>query len=138
MDESLREQFAAFMEGDGFDQCLAGLELVAAGGGHVRARLVVGRRVQNFAGGLHGGAIATLVDVVGTFAIVTADKDGRPGVSTDLNVSYCGPAIPDEAIVVEARVLRAGKSFAFVSVEVTREGDGKLVAQGRMTKFLGA
>src|SRR5688572_17387229 len=116
MNDELKQQFEAFMGGDGYDQGLKGLTLLEAGSGQVKARLVVTTRVQNVAGGFHGGAIATLVDVVGTFAIVTADKDGRPGVTTDLNVTYLGPAVPDEAVVIDARVLRAGRSFSFVEV----------------------
>ena len=93
--------------------------------------------VQNVAGSLHGGAIATLVDRAGTVAIVTADRDGRPGVTTDLNVSYFAPAPAGSTVVAEARVLKAGKTLAYVTVDIRRVTDGVLVAQGRMTKFQG-
>jgi len=74
--------------------------------------------------------------VVGTLAIMTADRDGRPGVSTDLNVSWLSPAPGGSTVLVEATVLKSGRTLAFVQVDVRREQDGVLVAQGRMTKFL--
>lgn len=121
----------------GYDRSLAGIELLAAGDGHAKARLVVTEPVENVGGNLHGGAIATIVDGVGTVAIMTGDRQGRPGVTTDLNVSYFSPAPDGSAVVAEAVALKTGRTLAFVSVDVRREKDGALVAQGRMTKFLG-
>ena len=42
-----------------------------------------------------------------------------------------------EFVVVEATVLKSGRTLAFVSVDLRRESDGVLAAQGRMTKVLG-
>ncbi len=134
MNETLRERLAFFGK-VGFDKSLAGVELLSAGDGKARIRLVVGDAVQNINGTLHGGAVATLVDDAGTLAIMTADREGRPGVSTDLNVSFFAPGTG--AVIAEATVLKSGKTLAFVTVDVRREEDGVLVAQGRMTKHMG-
>ena len=40
-------------------------------------------------------------------------------------------------VLAEATVLKTGRTLAYVSVDVKREQDGVLVAQGRMTKFMG-
>lgn len=136
MDDKLKERLSWFGQA-GYDRSLAGLELIEAEGGRARVRLPVGEAVQNVNGALHGGAVATLVDVVGTLAIMTADRDHRPGVSTDLNVSWFSPAPGGATVLVEASVLKSGRTLAFVQVDVRREKDGVLVAQGRMTKFLG-
>jgi len=101
----------------------------------VRMRLAVDERVQNLNGKLHGGASATLVDIAGTLAIMTADRDGRAGVSTDLNVSYVAPG--EGVVLIDARVIKSGRTLAFVAVDIRRESDGVLVAQGRMTKAMG-
>ena len=114
-----------------------GARVVSYGDGEARLEMEVVPSVQNVAGSLHGGAIATLVDRAGTVAIVTADRDGRPGVTTDLNVSYFAPAPAGSTVVAEARVLKAGKTLAYVTVDIRRVTDGVLVAQGRMTKFQG-
>ena len=47
---------------------------------------------QNRYGTLHGGCIATAVDVVSTAALVTVSPD--PGVSADLSVRYLSRADP--------------------------------------------
>lgn len=132
-----KEHLAAFFGKHGFDRSLAGIELVEAAGGRAKARLVVAEPVQNMGGTLHGGAIATIVDDVGTIAIITGDRNGRPGVTTDLNVSYLAPAPAGAAVLAEATVLKIGRTLAFVAVDLRREEDGVLVAQGRMTKHLG-
>jgi acyl-coenzyme A thioesterase 13 len=119
----------------GFEGALTGCEIVRSGEGHATLRLPVGDTLLNMGGSLHGGAVATLVDVSGTIAIITADRQGRPGVTTDLNVSYFAPG--KGVVVAEARVLKVGRTLAFVAVDVTRESDSVLVGQGRMTKFLG-
>jgi acyl-coenzyme A thioesterase 13 len=79
-----------------------------------------------------------LVDVVGTIAIMTADRDHRPGVSTDLNISWFAPVPKGEHVLVEATVLKTGRTLAFVCVDLRRESDNVLAAQGRMTKALGS
>lgn len=115
-----------------------GFRVVSHGDGKAVCEVDVTPAVQNVSGNLHGGAIATLVDHVGTWAIVSADRQGRPGVTTDLNVSYLAPAPAGATVVAQAAVLKVGKTLAFVTVDVRRKDDGVLVAQGRMTKFQGA
>ena len=122
--------------GTGYNTSL-GARVVSYGNGEARLEMEVAPSVQNVNGTLHGGAIATLVDRAGTVAIITADREGRPGVTTDLNVTYFAPAPSGATVVAEARVLKAGKTLAFVTVDVRRVADGVLVAQGRMTKFQG-
>jgi acyl-coenzyme A thioesterase 13 len=141
MDEAIKQRLQV-LQGmfstatGGFDAVLAGIEVLEAAAGKARMRLVVERPLQNMGGNLHGGAIATLVDDAGTIAIMTADRDGRPGVTTDLNVSYFSAGRAAEAVLVEATVLKAGRTMAYVSVDLRRERDGVLIAQGRMTKFM--
>ena len=114
-----------------------GLEAVSVAPGAVTVRVTVGPELVNIAGSLHGGAAATLVDVVGTFAIITADRHSRFGVSTDLNCSWFAPVQLGDVALVEATVLKCGRSLAFVSADIRRESDGTLCVQGRMTKSLG-
>jgi acyl-coenzyme A thioesterase 13 len=114
-----------------------GLEAVSVDENRVVVRVPVARDLVNTAEKLHGGAAATLVDVVGTLAIINADRDNRFGVSTDLNVSWLAPIGLNDVALVEATVLKAGRTLAFVGVEIRRESDGLLCVQGRMTKSLG-
>jgi acyl-coenzyme A thioesterase 13 len=113
----------------------AGFRLLAHGDGAARMECPVGPATQNVNGDLHGGILATLVDEVGTVALASLDREGRPGVTTDLNVSYLSPGRAPR-VIAEARALKVGRLLGYVQVDVRGE-DGKLVAQGRMTKFMG-
>jgi acyl-coenzyme A thioesterase 13 len=124
--------------GSGFDRALVGLDFIEIGEGRVRACLVVTDAMQNFFGKLHGGAIATLVDDVGTVAIVTADRYRRVGATTDLHVSYLAAAEAGETVSIDAEVLLCGLNLAFVEVTLRRELRGDVLARGRMTKLLGS
>ncbi len=119
----------------GFDRALEGLELLSLEDGVARARLPVSGAVQNPLGTLHGGAIATLVDDIGTLAIMSADAESRPGVTTDLSVSYLRAAPAGAEVTIEGKAAKTGRSLAFVEVELQCEG--KVMALGRMTKFMG-
>ncbi|GMY12673.1 acyl-coenzyme A thioesterase 13-like [Fagus crenata] len=95
----------------------------------------VPQRLLNAGNFLHGGATATLVDLVGSAVIYTV---GPPitGVSVEINVSYLDAAYVDEEIEIEARTLRVGKVIGVVSVEFRKKKTGKIIAQGRHTKYL--
>jgi acyl-coenzyme A thioesterase 13 len=132
----LAERLAKLDSNHGF-HATCGFKTVSHGDGRARCELVVAPAVQNISGFLHGGATASLVDHAGTLAIITADREARPGVTTDLNVTYLAPAPGGSTVVADAVALKVGKTLAFVSVDIRRAEDGVLVAQGRMTKFQG-
>jgi acyl-coenzyme A thioesterase 13 len=131
----VRERLAMLARG-GLDQSM-GLRAISWKDGEGVVELEVTTSVQNINGALHGGATAALVDHAGTLAIVATDRQARPGVTTDLNVSYMAPAPGGSTVVATARVLKIGKTMAYVSVDIVRKHDGILVAQGRMSKFQG-
>ncbi|MSP14995.1 MAG: PaaI family thioesterase [Myxococcales bacterium] len=114
-----------------------GMRLLEWSEGKAKVALDVTPAVANPFGMLHGGMVATLIDHAGTIAILTADRDTRPGVTTDLNITYFLPTPRGDTALAEASVLRAGRTLAMVNVDVRRASDGKLVAQGRMTKYQG-
>jgi acyl-coenzyme A thioesterase 13 len=107
---------------------------VEVGSGRATFECDVDDATRNRMGSLHGGVIATLVDDAGTAAIASADAEGRFGVTTDLNVSYFAAAV-EGTVSARAQVLRAGRTMAFVTVDVV-DAAGRLLAQGRMTKFM--
>ena len=119
----------------GFDSSLSALKVERVGKGEIEALLPVNKAVQNYYKTLHGGCIATVVDVVGTMAMLTQNPT-KPGVSVDLNVSFASAAKADDSVRIKGRVLKAGRKLAFTQVDLYRESDGKLVATGRHTKAL--
>lgn len=47
------------------------------------------------------------------------------------------PARVGDTVVADARVLKRGRTLAFTTVDIVRASDGKLVARGSHTKFVG-
>jgi acyl-coenzyme A thioesterase 13 len=121
----------------GFHHSLHGLDVFEINRGRVRAHLAVNESLMNFFGKLHGGAVATLVDDVGTLAVVTADHFRRAGLTTDLQISYLTPAELGDPLLIEADTLQCGLTLAFVEVTLRHELRKRLIARGRMTKLLG-
>jgi uncharacterized protein (TIGR00369 family) len=99
---------------------LLGLEFVVGGDGTVTVEMPVAPAAFNGSGNLHGGAIATLVDVASGSAAARAGTF-RPGentlVTADLHVRYLGR--PKGSVVrAEARVMRAGRQLIVVECRV--------------------
>ncbi|KAG9139892.1 hypothetical protein Leryth_015267 [Lithospermum erythrorhizon] len=103
--------------------------------GRLLCSFTVSSRLTNSANTLHGGVTASLVDIIGSAAVYTA---GCPvtGVSVEINVSYMDAANVGDEVEIDARTLRVGKSIAVVSVELRKKKTGKIIAQGRHTKYL--
>lgn len=76
---------------------------------------------------VHGGAIASLIDIAGTFAIIAAV--GHDVVTVDLRVDYLRPVMSGD-LLATARPVRVGRSLAVADVEVAAE-NGKIAAVGR-------
>lgn len=110
---------------------LLGLEMVRAAAGEVVVRmpfqpaLLAGDDESGWY--VHGGAIASLIDAAGDFAIIAAVGYDVPTI--DLRIDYLRPAIPG-ALTATARAIKAGRSLAVADVEVAGD-DGTVVAVGR-------
>ncbi len=77
----------------------------------------------------HGGAIASLIDTAGDYAVVMKVGAGVPTVN--FRTDYLRPASNTD-LIATAQVRRAGRSIAVVDIDVHDE-NGKLVAVGRGT-----
>jgi uncharacterized protein (TIGR00369 family) len=74
----------------------------------------------------HGGAIASLIDVAGDFALVLQVGGGVPTIN--LRVDFLRPAVG--RLLATARARRAGRTIGVVDIDVTDDSD-RLVAIGR-------
>jgi uncharacterized protein (TIGR00369 family) len=84
---------------------------------------------------VHGGAIATLVDVAGAAASASgAAPEVGGGATSSLALSYLAPADGVD-LAAEARVIQRGRSQTVSDVEV-RDPSGRLVAKGLVTSRL--
>ena len=84
---------------------------------------------------VHGGAIATLVDIAGAAASASgAPPEMKGGATSSLTLSYLAPADGVD-VVAEAKVIQRGRSQTVSDVEV-RDPAGKLVAKALVTSRL--
>ncbi|XP_053800344.1 acyl-coenzyme A thioesterase 13 [Vidua chalybeata] len=134
--ESLQEAMKYMLESKGFDRVLRKMKLQSATPGKVVCEMKVEEEHTNRGGTLHGGLTATLVDVVSTAALLYTER-AAPGVSVDMNITYTSAAKIGEDILITAQILKQGKTLAFATVDLTNKATGKLIAQGRHTKFIG-
>jgi acyl-coenzyme A thioesterase 13 len=131
---------------------LDGLKVMHVSPGRLLASFPVSQRVTNRYNTLHGGCIATLVDTVSTAALITASD--QTGVSISLSCTYLSPAPLGRALLIDARLVKKGRSIATMHVDlrlmhrpIAQEDDGEevvvgveglpLVAQGVHVKYLG-
>ena len=77
----------------------------------------------------HGGAIASLIDVAGDYALVMKVGGGVPTVN--FRTDYLRPLMNTD-LTATATVRRAGRTIAVVDIDVTND-EGKLCAVGRGT-----
>ena len=97
----------------------------------------VGPDHLNVGGTVHGGVVATLVDVAVGVACHSMDLEGsrRPMATTELNVTFLQPSSTGP-LRCRARIRRRGRSLAVGEAEVT-DGSGRLMALGRATYLVG-
>ncbi|RUS13305.1 HotDog domain-containing protein [Endogone sp. FLAS-F59071] len=92
----------------------------------------------NMLGNVHGGCMATLIDVCSTWAIKTM-QGKHPwvagGVSTDIHVQYVSAARMGVPLLIESEVVKLGESLAFMRVRVMEKDNGRMCALGTHTKF---
>ncbi len=117
-----REQpFHAFMD----------LDIEAQPAGQSRITMKTSNRTLGGVGGsVHGGIVATLIDIACIQAVASlVGPDEVMAGTAELNVSYLRPALGD-VVVTEGRVLKKGRSLAVVDVDCS-DGKGRLFAKGR-------
>lgn len=111
---------------------LVGLRASEEDDGTARVLLTAGPEHLNPAGTVHGGAIATLIDVVMGRAVASLfEGDERP-VTIEMKVNYL-EAGDEGDLLAEARVSRQGRRFTVVHADVTQVATGETVAEAMGT-----
>jgi uncharacterized protein (TIGR00369 family) len=97
-----------------------------------RARLVVDARheLKNPIGAMHGGVVATLLDVVMASAAVSKIDFVRTAVTLNLNTSYLQPG--HGRLTADGEVIHSDDEVAWCQATVSDEGGG-LVARATGT-----
>lgn len=116
---------------------LLGIEIVELGSVHSILSMPVHEQALNSAGNVHGGAIATLIDVAaGTAAALGSGfQPGKQSlVTADLHVRYLGRPHGD-VIYARAEVLKAGRQLIVVECRVT-DGEDRMIAAADFSMML--
>jgi uncharacterized protein (TIGR00369 family) len=98
--------------------------------GYARMRLPYRLELDQPAGVVHGGAIASLLDTVVVPAIITSFGFPRKMLTIDLHVHYLAAAVKED-LVAEGWLRRRGRSIAFLAAEA-RTAAGDVVAHGEL------
>jgi len=97
-------------------------------------RLQVKPSALNAVGGLHGGAIAAVLDVAAYLAVLSALEADEEATTHAFAASYLDAAAHGEELTATAQLLRRGRHVAFVAAEL-RGGD-RLLATATVTKSI--
>ncbi|KAL0095001.1 PaaI-thioesterase [Phycomyces blakesleeanus] len=109
------------------------LKITGSEPGRITAEFLVEKQHLNRLKSVHGGLLATVVDLGGSLAIASKGLFAT-GVSTDINISYISGAKEGDVVKMDAKCDKLGKTLAFTSIELS--SNGKLVALGRHNKFV--
>ena len=110
-----------------------GISVEAVGEGHVRARLPYAARNTTLGDLVHGGALASVVDVAATAAAWCSEQlPANPrGTTVGFQIQFLSGA-RSEDVVVDARVVQRGNSLTIVEVD-GHGADGRLVVKALVT-----
>ena len=133
LDGPLADRWNKFPHGVGrpIFPALVGLELEEVRTDYARMRLPFRPELEQPAGVVHGGALATLIDTVVVPAIGQAYDPGWAYFTVTMNIRYIGAVVGEDAIA-EGWIDQRGRTTVFCGAEV-RTASGKLAADGTMT-----
>ena len=99
--------------------------------------LVIEEEHTNIGGTMHGGLCALLVDNISALALLnnpaTDLEQLGHGVSVNMELRYLKAAKLGEEILIEANVLKQGRTLAFLEVELRKRSTNELLVKGSHT-----
>jgi uncharacterized protein (TIGR00369 family) len=112
-----------------------GLKVESFADGEASLRLPQSDQLSRVGGMLCGQAMMSAADTAMVLAIVTQLGTRRPMTTVQLNTSFLKPLSGQDALI-NARVLRAGKSLVFGEIDIRGANDGKSVCRASTTYAL--
>jgi uncharacterized protein (TIGR00369 family) len=104
-----------------------GIKTEAAAPDAATLRIPFSDQLCRVGGILCGQALLTGADTAMVIALAAAGRGFRPCTTVDLTINYMRPITKADALL-EAKVMRLGKSLAFCTCEVRDAGSGKAAA----------
>jgi uncharacterized protein (TIGR00369 family) len=111
---------------------LIGLEVEDVRRDYCRMRLPFRPELEQPAGVVHGGAIASLLDAVVVPAIGSAYGPEARYATVDLHVQYLGALVHEDALA-EGWVVKRGRSVVFCEAEALGATSGRRLARALLT-----
>ena len=99
---------------------------------YARMRLPHRVEVAQPQGIVHGGALATMIDIVVVPAIAAVYDHRVEMVTLNISLSFLGP-VRDEDVIAEGWVTKRGRSIAFCEAECWGAESGTVAATGSVT-----
>jgi uncharacterized protein (TIGR00369 family) len=112
-----------------------GLKVEGFDAGSVTLRIPQGDRLSRVGGMLCGQAMMAAADTAMVLALINHFGEFRPCTTVQMNSSFLKPLSNQDALV-QARVIRAGKSLAFGEIDLRGADDGKSVCRASVTYAL--
>ncbi len=106
---------------------LVGLEFLEGGRGFARLRLPVRPEILQPAGIVHGGAVATLVDVTGGIGAHLSHPPGSRCVTVEMKINFIA-AVSEGALLSEGAALHVGRRTSVWQVRVADERAGRIIS----------
>ncbi len=125
---ALAEYFAPWVQ-------TLGLQVDSFEAGSVTLRLPQNTQLSRVGGMLCGQAMMAAADTAMVLALIAQFGEFRPCTTVQMNTSFLKPLSNQDALV-QARVLRAGKSLAFGEIDIRGADDGKSVCRASTTYAL--
>ena len=111
-EQDIREK----LERQGFMK-LMGFNVTKIEVGKIEGELILEEKHLQQMGYAHGGAIATIADIVAGFAAVSLVPKGSSVVTAELKISYFNPGV-GEKLVAKGYVLKQGRKLNFCEAEI--------------------
>lgn len=96
--------------------------------------LVVGDTALNAAGVLHGGAIATILDLAAYLAVLPTLSGAEQAVTHAFSAAYLSATAAGDTVIAKGSVLRRARHIAFISA--TAACGERLIATASVTKSI--
>jgi uncharacterized protein (TIGR00369 family) len=119
-DAILRENFAPWVQA-------TGIKAEATDKDAATLRIPFSDRLCRVGGIMCGQALLTGADTAMVIALAAASGGFKPCTTVDLTINYMRPITKADA-VLEAKVMRLGKTLAFCTCEMREAGSGKPAA----------
>ena len=128
LQSALAEYFAPWVQS-------LGLQVESFGAESVTLRLPQSDQLSRVGGMLCGQAMMAAADTAMVLALINQFGEFRPCTTVQMNTSFLKPLSKQDGLV-EARVIRAGKSLAFGEIDIRGADDGKSVCRASVTYAL--